>query len=80
VEVTEEKTNTRQIKAVIAKTSRGRSAFEMEHIKTITQQIESICEEMCNNYCKYPTIWDEEKDGELADSEICSNCPLSRLN
>ena len=47
--------------------------------KTISQQLESIVEEICDKYCKYPTIWDEETDGLLCDSEICSNCPLSRI-
>ena len=47
--------------------------------KTIPQILESIAEAMCNEYCRYPLEWDEEKDGELADSEICANCPLNRL-
>lgn len=44
--------------------------------KTISQQLESIAEEICDNYCKYPEKWNEE-DGELSDSEICRNCPLT---
>lgn len=52
----------------------------MEDVKTITQQIQDITEEICNKYCKYPDIWDEEKEGcELCDSDICANCPLGRL-
>lgn len=47
--------------------------------KTIPQILESIAEAMCNEYCRYPLEWDEEKDGELADSEVCANCPLNRL-
>lgn len=36
--------------------------------------------DMCQNYCKYPDIWDEEKEGiELCESDICANCPLNRL-
>ena len=46
--------------------------------RTVTQQIEDIKTEICNHYCHYPYIWDED-DGELADSEICANCPLGRL-
>ena len=45
----------------------------------IIKQLEDMAEEICNNYCKYPDTWDEEKDGELSDSDICQNCPLSRL-
>ena len=47
--------------------------------KTIPQILESIAEAICNEYCRYPLEWDEEKDGELADSEVCANCPLNRL-
>lgn len=47
---------------------------------TITEQIESIKEQMCNDYCKYPESWDAEEHGcELYDSDICINCPLNRL-
>lgn len=45
----------------------------------ITEQLEEIAGEICNNYCKYPDQWDEEKDGDLSESDICRDCPLSRL-
>ena len=50
-------------------------------VKTVSQQIEEAKEEMCNNYCKYPNEYKpEEHDGaELWDSDICKNCPLTRL-
>ena len=36
--------------------------------------------DICDNYCKYPNIWDEEVMGmELCSSEICARCPLNRL-
>lgn len=42
--------------------------------------IRDIIENVCMNYCKYPDIWDEEKEGvELCDSDICQNCPLNDL-
>lgn len=48
--------------------------------KSITKQIEAIAEEFCNDYCKYPDQYDEEKEGcELAESEICANCPIMKL-
>ena len=48
--------------------------------KTVSQQLEEISDEMCRNYCKWPDLWDEEKEGtELAESEHCRNCPLNRL-
>lgn len=46
----------------------------------LTKQLEQIAEDFCNNYCKYPGIWDEEKEGcELSESDICANCPMSRI-
>ena len=51
-----------------------------ETIQTIKDIFEDITETMCSHYCKYPDIWDPEKEGiELADSDICKNCPLNRL-
>lgn len=51
-----------------------------EKPKTIPEQMEEIVEEMCQNYCKWPTLWDEEAEGhELSESDICSGCPLSKL-
>lgn len=50
---------------------------EQERIK---KQLEEIAEDFCNNYCKWPTIWDAEKEGmELMDSDICANCPMSKI-
>ena len=41
---------------------------------------EEIAEQMCEHYCKYPHTYDEEKEGTpLCESEICKNCPLTRL-
>ena len=48
--------------------------------KTISIQLQEIIEDFCNNYCKYPDLWDEEKEGcELSESDICKNCPLNRI-
>lgn len=48
--------------------------------KTITEQIEEIKDDICNNYCKYPDLWDEVAWGcELPESDICRDCPLNRL-
>lgn len=52
----------------------------MNETKTIVQQVQEVVDEMCNNYCKYPETWNEEAEGcELSESEVCANCPLSRL-
>ena len=47
---------------------------------SITETIEDVKEDICNNYCKYPGTWDEKKEGcELCESDVCKNCPLNRL-
>ena len=47
---------------------------------TKAEKIEEIKEEMCDQYCKYPDIWDSEKEGcELYESDTCRDCPLQRL-
>lgn len=47
---------------------------------TIAQQVQEVVDEMCTNYCKYPCAWDEDEQGiPLEDSDVCANCPLSRL-
>lgn len=44
------------------------------------QELERIKDLFCRNYCKYPDIWDEEKEGcELAESDVCANCELNKL-
>ena len=51
-----------------------------DNTKTLTEQIEEIKDDICNHYCKYPDIWDEEAEGcELSESDHCRNCPLNRL-
>ena len=44
--------------------------------KSIAQIIKETCEEMCNNFCKYPEkgLTDEELE------KICEGCPLDNLN
>lgn len=54
--------------------------METQKKQTITEIFEDIKVQMCNEYCKYPTQWDEKVMGyELCESEVCANCPLSRL-
>lgn len=42
-------------------------------------KLDIIIENICNNYCKYPLIWNEVAGVQLAESEICANCPLNEL-
>ena len=52
----------------------------MDEKKRLCAQLEQIAEDFCNNYCKWPTIWDAEKEGmELMDIDICANCLMSRI-
>lgn len=52
----------------------------MDKQKTVSEMLLDIANDICNNYCKYPGIYDEQKEGvELCESEICANCPLNRL-
>lgn len=47
---------------------------------SITEILEDVREQMCNDYCRYPREWDEEAEGcELIDSDVCANCPLNKL-
>lgn len=47
---------------------------------SITETIEEVKYQICNDYCKYPNEWNEEEQGqELCDSEVCAACPLNRL-
>ena len=47
---------------------------------SVVNILEEVVDDICNNYCKWPEKWDEEKEGkELSDSEICDNCPLNKL-
>ena len=47
----------------------------------IVDILDKAIAEICDKYCEYPEQWDpEEHDGmELCESEICENCPLTKL-
>lgn len=56
------------------------SDIERERGKSITFLLTEIADEICEHYCKYPDIWDEEAEGkDLSESEICQNCPLNGI-
>lgn len=41
---------------------------------------EEAATDICNHYCKYPLIWDEDaEEVELSESEICKNCPMTKI-
>ena len=51
------------------------SKKQEEKKQTITEIVEEVKCEMCDNYCKYPN--EIKDDEELYD--ICEKCPLGRL-
>lgn len=51
---------------------------EHEKSKTVTDILEEIKQEMCDEYCKYPTLVDNIED-LFADDSPCMKCPLTRL-
>jgi len=47
---------------------------------TISEQLEYVASQICETRCKYPDLWDEEKEGiDLSESDYCVNCPLNQL-
>ena len=55
---------------------RAKLADAQEELKTITNILEEVRQEMCDNYCKYP-----DREDLLADDGLCPciGCPLDRL-
>lgn len=52
----------------------------MDELSNVRVIIEQVCADICDHYCKWPDLWDEEKEGMcLEDSEHCQNCPTQRL-
>ena len=47
--------------------------------KTIAEIIEEVKVAMCNDYCKFHEIWDEETEGATLEDTKCVDCPLGRL-
>lgn len=48
--------------------------------KTLIEIVEQIKADMCDNYCKWPSLYkgDENAFDRLLD-ERCAHCPLNRL-
>ena len=46
--------------------------------KSVAEIIEEVCCEICDKYCKYPSMYTEEEWQDAMD-EICTNCPLQKL-
>lgn len=50
-------------------------------MKTATQIIEEVREDMCNNYCKHIEQMKDKPTMELDEfcAKYCEKCPLNRL-
>lgn len=62
----------------ITKNLTGVIKEDHERTKTVTDIMEEVKQEICDDYCKYPTQVDSKKD-LFADDSPCMTCPLSRL-
>nr|DAO92022.1 MAG TPA: hypothetical protein [Caudoviricetes sp.] len=51
---------------------------ESEKSKTVTDILEEVKQEMCDGYCKYPTIVNDRED-LFAEDGPCAECPLNKL-
>lgn len=53
---------------------------------TVTEIMNEVIEDICDNYCKYPLIYKPARVCEIDDDymgrmfqEKCENCPLRKL-
>lgn len=44
--------------------------------KTISEIVSDVAELMCNKYCKYPNMYEDE---DKLIEEQCENCPLVNM-
>ena len=51
---------------------------DYERVKTVTDILEEVKQEMCDGYCKHPTQVDSRED-LFADDSPCMECPLTKL-
>lgn len=54
----------------------------MSMIKTITETVEKVKEEICDNYCKYPLLCGQHpEEEEFAEwlNKVCQECPMNKL-
>ena len=51
---------------------------DKKETKTVTDILEEVKQEMCEGYCKYPTIVSDREDLFAKDGP-CMECPLNKL-
>lgn len=59
--------------------ARGEVSRHQMKEKTISQLLEEVANEICDNYCKYPAEYNSKKEFEELLDTHCLNCPLSKL-
>lgn len=62
----------------ITKNLTGVIKEDHERTKTVIDILEEVKQEICDDYCKYPTQVGSKEDLS-ADDSPCMTCPLSRL-
>ena len=45
--------------------------------KEAKHRFDYLAATICDKYCRYPLIWNEEAFGPLAESKTCVECPLT---
>lgn len=45
--------------------------------KEAKHRFDYLAATICDKYCRYPLIWNEEAFGPLAESKTCAECPLT---
>ena len=45
--------------------------------KEAKHRFEYMSATICDKFCRYPLIWNEEAFGPLAESKTCAECPLT---
>ena len=56
----------------------GAAKEDSEKSKTVTDILEEVKQEMCDGYCKYPTIVNDREELFAKDGP-CMECPLNKL-
>ena len=53
--------------------------MKVKRLKDI-DELERAAQDICDHYCRYPLLWDEQMMGmELRESEFCNSCPLVQV-
>lgn len=53
---------------------------KLEEVKVNDEIINSVQEEICEQYCQYQQMYGHDESCEYILNEHCDNCPLNELN